>query len=207
MSAHTQGVGCGGKASANQPMKGDGLTSRHASGPVALDASKGARPVREGLLGVTLNLRLIPRFYLMVLRLLAEEGRPGKTSCFRREAVTNEAGEHQCVQIPSVGFGPKLERAIGVNFPSQVRSTLLASGARNTVTCPAGSKRRLGIRCKSAIVKSSTMKGAKALASECNQRRCRIAKRIERRVREELLCSAPGNHRSMDRWTGPWDSR
>ena len=62
LSARTQGVGY-------QPMKGDGLTSRHVSGPVEPDASKGARPVREGLLGVTLNLRLIPRFYLMVLRL------------------------------------------------------------------------------------------------------------------------------------------
>ena len=101
------------------------------------------------------------------------------------------------VQILSVGFGPKLKGAIGVHVPCQVRSTLLASGARSTVTCPAGSKRRLGIRCKSAIVKSSTMKGAKALASECNQRRCRIAKRIERRVREELLCSAPGNHSEL----------
>jgi hypothetical protein len=43
------------------------------------------------------------------------------------------------VQILSVGFGPKLERAIGVHVPCQVRSTLLASGARSTVTCPAGS--------------------------------------------------------------------
>jgi hypothetical protein len=43
------------------------------------------------------------------------------------------------VQILSVGFGPKLERAIGVNFPCQVRSTPLASGARSAVTRPAGS--------------------------------------------------------------------
>ena len=41
------------------------------------------------------------------------------------------------VQILSVGFGPKLERAIGVYVPCQVRSTPLASGARSAVTRPA----------------------------------------------------------------------
>src|SRR5271156_3386522 len=104
------------------------------------------------------------------------------------------------VQILSVGFGPKLARAIGVNFPCQVRSTPLASGARNTVTCPAGSKRRLGVHCKSVAAKSSTMKGAKALASKYDQRRCRTANGNERRVREGLLCSGPRNLLSIDRW-------
>ena len=42
-------------------MKGDGLTSRHVSGPVEPDASKGARPVREGLLGVTLDFEINPQ--------------------------------------------------------------------------------------------------------------------------------------------------
>ena len=59
---------------------------------------------------------------------------------------------------------------------------------------------RLGVHCKSVAAKSSTMKGAKALASKYDQRRCRTAKENERRVREELLCSAPGNLRSIDRW-------
>jgi hypothetical protein len=92
-------------------MKGDGLTSRHVSGPVEPDASKGARPVREGLLGVTLVFEINPQILPHGFTLPCGRGATGKDLAHIGEAVTDEAGEHAAlgrVQILSVGFGPKL---------------------------------------------------------------------------------------------------
>lgn len=54
----------------------------------------------------------------------------------------------------------------------------LAWGAFSLATSETGPRTRFGVGTKTPTVKSSTMRGAKALASESDRRRCRTAKNL-----------------------------
>ena len=74
----------------------------------------GARPVREGLLGVILVKRVIPSFYLIALPSKWKRG-DREIPHEQREAVTSEAGAF-CMSaelILPAGFGPKLKELSG----------------------------------------------------------------------------------------------
>ena len=67
----------------------------------------------------------------------------------------------------------------------------LAWGASGLVTGGIGPLTGFGVGFKQPTANSSTTKGAKALASEFDRRRCRTVNTSCWWVREELLCSAP----------------
>ena len=84
--------------------------------------------------------------------------------------------EIRSLQVPSTENPVQGVRARGRK--SLLVQPRLAWGVFSLVTSETGPLTRLGIGPKKPMTKSSTMRGAKALASESDRRRCRTAKNL-----------------------------
>lgn len=163
--------------------KGMGVAPRRVT-PVEPDASIGARPVRRRLIEV------IPSHDPGFPR---KEGRPRRSNldllsdcvsfqieCGRQGNTPKDvssgplwfkAGGHECfVRIPSGGSGLPRREPLRPFNPAGVGSSR-PGNRRDRLSTEAG------VRAKHPAAKSSTMRGAKALASESDPGRCRTGRK------------------------------
>ena len=170
--------------------------------PVERGAARAARHVRERLLEVIPGYQpgVITRFYLMRSarpRMRASGTRPPLKS---GGSVLFKAGAKwlRDASNPPAGLGPKPqghsgERPAGSLDTDGVGSFPVVTPRNRRLTT-------FGVLPQKQTVKSSTMRGAQALASKPQQRRSQIGKRLARADRSSLLYSNDRNQRVVARW-------